>query len=578
MVNKSLVSVMFMIAMLFSPINESRGQNAEAYFKHQIDSLDNITSASFVTSREIKQPHPQYTIRIKTQKEFDALNNTITKALQEGYSNIRVLLSRGTYFFHENHIRRKNEDFPNVSIAIEGKHAVLTSDEEYKRCKAPLNPWTNVVQLDTTIEVVDVIGKLCRVPSPDDWERRRITKVQVPQWYKAPTYKVKKIDNTGVYFVVPELSYVTGYKYNGYSINIDYLYKGIMPRYRLYDESMEPKCKASKFIYIENSTYMSFSINGLHFNGNKAGNELITLGKVNAERISICDCRFENIRGIVALFSGTGNILIDNNTITETDGEEIKFVNGCNNVKVTNNLFDKCGRGLRNTLCVTCWESVYYIADNVFRDFGYGAVGVGVWEGTTKTLPSQGIIEHNEIYYTPSYFSDYARHTLMDSGAIYTWTQNDDVLIRYNYIHNYNGAADNRGIFCDDGASNIKIYGNKIINTPNSYCIASRQVKDQRSDYQNNSYNLMAYNIIDGAVCFMGYGLEERHCRKGSNFILDNGQNKVIRNRISNLEIEAPDICIKGSLSGNQLVVSKKVRKQLKSTIKDKFINAQIVY
>jgi hypothetical protein len=76
----------------------------------------------------------------------------------------------------------------------------------------------------------------------------------------------------------------------------------------------------------------------------------------------------------------------------------------------------------------------------------------------------------------------------------------------------------------------------------------------------------------------MGYGLEERHCRKGSNFILDNGQNKVIRNRISNLEIEAPDICIKGSLSGNQLVVSKKVRKQLKSTIKDKFINAQIVY
>ena len=40
--------------------------------------------------------------------------------------------------------------------------------------------------------------------------------------------------------------------------------------------------------------------------------------------------------------------------------------------------------------------------------------------------------------------------------------------------------GDNRGIFCDDGASNISIYGNVILNTPNSYCIDLRQGKFEK--------------------------------------------------------------------------------------------------
>lgn len=71
---------------------------------------------------------------------------------------------------------------------------------------------------------------------------------------------------------------------------------------------------------------------------------------------------------------------------------------------------------------------------------------------------------------------------LMDSGAIYTWTQNDQVIIRYNYIHDYTGASDNRGMFCDDGAANFKIIGNRILRIANSYCVDSRIIKDQRPE------------------------------------------------------------------------------------------------
>ena len=108
----------------------------------------------------------------------------------------------------------------------------------------------------------------------------------------------------------------------------------------------------------------------------------------------------------------------------------------------------------------------------------------------------------------------------MDGGAIYAWTQNDNAIIRYNYIHDYVGAGYNRGIYLDDGVSNIKLYGNIITNTPSYYSIDSRYVKDHAYGYSNNSNNLIAYNVVDNYICFMGYKGEERQCRKGPNFIL----------------------------------------------------------
>ena len=59
----------------------------------------------------------------------------------------------------------------------------------------------------------------------------------------------------------------------------------------------------------------------------------------------------------------------------------------------------------------------------------------------------------------------------MDSGAIYIATQNDDVRIEDNYIHDINGPTYNRGIFADDGTSNVVIRRNRIENVKNHFAL-----------------------------------------------------------------------------------------------------------
>lgn len=137
----------------------------------------------------------------------------------------------------------------------------------------------------------------------------------------------------------------------------------------------------------------------------------------------------------------------------------------------------------------------------------------------------------------------------MDSGAIYTWTKNDNVIIRNNYIHDYAGAADNRGIFCDDGASNLKIYDNIILNIPNCYCIDSRMVKDQNANIHNNSNNFMANNMVDGGVRFMGYGDENRNCVKGANIILGIRAETDFQNVFEGLDWVEEDVVVGGSVN-----------------------------
>ena len=179
------------------------------------------------------------------------------------------------------------------------------------------------------------------------------------------------------------------------------------------------------------------------------------------------------------------------------------------------------------------------IARNTFRDFAYGAIGIGEHYGDNKVFVS-GVVENNEMYYTESYFSNYKKHTLMDSGVIYFWTQNDSAIIRGNYIHDYIGMKDNRGVFCDDGASNLTITDNIIMNIANCYSIESRLVKDHRKDFHNNENNLIENNIVNNGILFMGYRENERHCKKGVNYYLAH-ENALI-SCFSDLEVCEKDV------------------------------------
>ena len=103
--------------------------------------------------------------------------------------------------------------------------------------------------------------------------------------------------------------------------------------------------------------------------------------------------------------------------------------------------------------------------------------------------------------------------TLIDSGAIYVWTQNRGTVIRHNYIHDISGAHGNRGILCDDGGTNISIFDNLLLGIAhNSYCIDLRRryAVERKSNSlirRVNVGNKCGGNIVDGRLRF--------HIRKG---------------------------------------------------------------
>lgn len=540
----------------------AHAQNLDDHISSLVDSLDGVQISPIAKTKCKGCAH---VIKVSSQVEFDAINDRITQAIEDGWKSITIKLRNGVYHFHDNHIHRKNEH-TDVKILIQGKHAVLTSDNNYVSHLDSARPWRETERADDLIEVIDKKNKLCFLPFANTFtnkEKSSLTKVRITSWFYANTYDVKSIDSRGIYFVAPNLEYIEKYGKKTYNVNYDYIYANAIPRFRLYDKAKERYCGASRFIDLQGSSYSQFIVKGICFDGNKGDASLIYIGKVNADKILIEDCLFSNIRNLVAEISNSDNVVINRNQIKGTELSAINFSKGCKNARITDNVFEQCGQEFRQTFCVNCNEAEYYIAHNIFRDFGYAAIGVGVWHGRDKTLASKGIIEHNEIYFTPEYFANAWKHMLMDSGAIYVWTQNDNVVIRYNYIHDYTGAGDNRGIFCDDGANNLKIYRNVVTNIPNSYCIDSRASKDQKEGFSNNANNFMAQNVMDGCVRFQGYDGENRHVVKGANYVIKG--EKAIENKTENLEVNVEDVEVQGGQEVQKLKEFKKFKIKIKN-------------
>ena len=531
---------LFSFLLLCLTCGKVQCQNTEASLRYQIDSLDNVQPLHYPNTKSVGRP---YVIKVRNQEQFNEVGKLILDATKAGRMNIVVKIGKGNYLFHENHINLANLKQEEVSITIKGCNTVISSDQDYSNDNYCTSPWGELTTADGLIEVVDEERKLCKIPflnSMKDTDKSSYKQVQITQWFKAPKYEVERVDDSGVYFFANDLEYIKQFGRSGYNVNYDYLCAGKIPRFRLSDSRKVRPCIAACFLRINNSTLRSITLQGISFNGNKEGSSLFAMSSVKASAVVIQKCSFDYIRNTVASFSSTGNVVFNKNIITHTSGNELSFSGECKNVRVTNCRFENCGAVLGNTMCVRCNGGEYYIGNNVFCNFGYSAIGVGLWHGHEKKHDIRGIIEHNEIYFTDDYFAHREKYTLMDAGAIYVWTQNDDAIIRYNYIHDYGGMRFNSGLYCDDGASNCKIYGNIVLNVPDGCCITSRKVKDMKSAIKNNANNFMAGNVVDGAVVFAGYGAEERHCVKGANYVVKG--KKIDGNKFENLEENQPDI------------------------------------
>jgi hypothetical protein len=501
-----------------------------------------------------------FTIFISNQQQFDSINVKLSEAISNKETNIQVRIGQGIYYFKENHIRRVKDHHPNVSVLIQGENAILiaagTDYRNNNKYQGDFSPnatfvdtqdlssydyWGDCGYADGLIQVVDAKKNLCRLPysKAKDMNARECENlyIRIPQWYKSSTYKVIKIEKGGIYFTADKLEYIQKRGRQEYTVNYDYLFAGKNTRFLLCnptDQSKPMRIEGSKaicknnqihecgnclFLSLNNVSYKNFTISGFHFIGNRdKNNHLISFVRTKTEKTEISNCRFEKIQSRIIFADDTPNFNFKGNTINHCRHHGLESTNSCENTIVTDNTFSNCGSNMLQTFCVNCKGKNYYIAKNKFLNFGYGAIGIGVWHGSKKGYESSGIVEYNEIWYDSEYLAHLERHTLMDSGAIYLWTQNDNAIVQYNYIHDYSGMYYNHGIYCDDGASHYKLYGNIIINIQSNNSIDARTCQ---SEFPESNQDIqMMYNIVDRPIKFEGNTKSDNGCIKSRNILL----------------------------------------------------------
>jgi hypothetical protein len=267
------------------------------------------------------------------------------------------------------------------------------------------------------------------------------------------------------------------------------------------------ECRNTTFVSLEGCKLRAFNIDGICFNGNA--------NNWNKYLIEASDCKFTkglNITGnsfrylksLAVCVTATDNFTFQENKAIFCSSGIVRSNNDCKNSNVVNNRFEQCGTGMTNIPLVQTIGTDFLVKGNVLSDFGYSGLNSGVFWGHEMTYKCSGIIEENELYYTDITLDNIEKRTLIDSGAIYVSTQNHKTVIRNNYIHDYIGIWDYRGIFMDDGANNCHVYGNKVRNTPTSYSIQFSS-QGRESDPNNKAPyfyrgNMEADNDCDGKI------------------------------------------------------------------------------
>ena len=257
------------------------------------------------------------------------------------------------------------------------------------------------------------------------------------------------------------------------------------------------------------------------------------------------------MRGSIISVSASPNVTIDNNHFEDGYYYGIWSNNESVNTVVEKNNFKSMGKRMHNTTCVGCLGTDYRISDNVFLNFGYGGIRTGVWYKSKMKQPCSGIIEYNDLTYSQDYIDYMDNYGIMDGGAIYLATKNAGSIVRYNHIHGFSGIKHNRGIFCDDGASNIEIYGNVITNIANSMCIDSRRVtfvertNTPESGIDKANVNIVIRdNTVDGSIRFEANEDPDNGCVKGVNYILPSEDGRTPKMIVKNVVTQEDDIVL----------------------------------
>ncbi len=272
-----------------------------------------------------------------------------------------------------------------------------------------------------------------------------------------------------------------------------------------YNTGQISQCWASHLIRVKNNSNVVF--NNVVFNGG------MDYSIRNDSKLKVNECHFTNSIG-----GGICNYLqlsVKGCHFSEIKTHAVRFDHVGSNyndvdfpyMEVTESLFQNIGRYGSSSFAL--WSTgKAYIAYNEFIDTNYGAIRIGEDNCTSElSRHSENLVEWNYIHYTPEWIQERRLLGLQNSGAITIVTNNEKAIVRFNRIVGCGGPGKNIGIYGNNGAYNMEIYGNVISGTENFYDIDCWDVSPTFSGQTpNGSYNdvntnnLIKYNIFDGYI------------------------------------------------------------------------------
>ena len=449
------------------------------------------------------------------QQDFDRLGERIDSVLATGEREIDVCFVPGTYFFREGHLRLSGVQAPEAVLRLQGNGAVLVGvqdgkgpafengfvDLEKRKAFDALEPvkragfWPVRIPFRKGLYILR-----CKGESDVSEADAAGMKLILSQWFVGAVYDVVKISRGWVWFRrVPYRTHIWS----------ELRFGRCLPRYMLFSPRKAASaypCAAANFLSVENSHLGGIQLDGFHFLGNGAGEPLLDFRDVHTDSVRVDGCRFEGMRSQVVQADSTDHIRLRNNLFQDCYLGAVRLSAGVDDALVEGNRFIDNGLQMTNTPIVDCKGQDFVVRGNYFEDFSYSAVGVGLHFTDSTGCITSGVVEDNEICMTEEFRTGVPRE-LIDGGTIYIWTQNKNVVIRNNYIHDIDGPHGNRGIFADDGAVNVEVSGNLLLNIAGGKDIDLRRAF--RVERKKNSVirrvnvgNHIEGNVLDGRCRF----------------------------------------------------------------------------
>ena len=598
-----LLVLLFITTFLFAQTQSESEWVKYSRVDYTRDSLDKI---QLVVPNELDIPY-DVVINVNNQHEWNALTDNIVKKLRAGYKGIKVDIKAKKLNIGEKGFHLDNLNFPEASIQLIGLQTEMKSQDcNFSRCarrgSRGSSFWTitynkfdsNDVILDQTGNAISLLSetffikdtikavneggdhvyknidgtiykslsKIWRfhVDLPDlredeckdfsilltrDWTacRHQVQKVKNGYLFfylnsdDAPTIYQRTLDPNKdriTYKKTPRCKFINCPKSEGIHIINGKLY---VPR-KYKDIRI---CKASQLLSLKQCNLRSIVIKGFYINGCGATPVISMDNSTFSGGAFVKENTFKNISHNSVRIVNCKNVTISGNVIENTRQEAIKCIRS-ENVTIFGNELKNIGWML-STRCISATGIKLHICDNIIEDFNYSAIECGGFRQKNDEY-LEYIVERNHIRYSDKYYAEHANHSLSDAGGIYLHPENTGGIVRYNVVDHIVGYGANRGIFIDDGARNVSVYGNLIMDIGNCYDIDLRYTTSHKKTIpDHNKNNQIFHNIMTGGYRFEDTGKDDSRCIGGANLLIGIG---VFQEKVVELKYLAPDYMMEG--------------------------------